>query len=86
MAIGIAVTGLTTQQQQDLGNAADMIPGRVALGLTKAQWVERLTLLYYKNLLKDWKRQTRQQTLTAAKTASNAELELEITQIDTDFV
>lgn len=56
MAIQISITGLTTQQQQDIANAFDAIPGRLDAGLTKAQWVERLLLRHIKNVVKGWKR------------------------------
>ncbi len=64
MAINISITGLTTQQQQDVGNAFDQtIQGRGPL--TKAQWVERCLLRYIKGIVMNTKRQTRDATLVA---------------------
>lgn len=64
MAIQITITGLTTQQQTDVGNAFDIIPGRADAGLTKSQWVERQLIRHIKNVVKGWKRQADEQALS----------------------
>ncbi len=75
MAIEISITGLTTQQQQDIGNAFDATAeGRTQAGLTKAQWVERCLLRHIKAVVKGWKRQQHETTLAG-----------EQTQVDVDF-
>lgn len=75
MAIQIQVTGLTVQQQQDVGNAFDeTISGRTEAGLTKAQWVERQLLLFIRGVVKDWKRKAHETTLVG-----------EQNQVDTDY-
>lgn len=75
MAIQISVTGLTVQQQQDVGNAFDeTIAGRDLSGLTKAQWVERQLLLFIRNVVKGWKRK-----------GHEAQIVTEQAQVDTDF-
>lgn len=73
MAIQISVTGLTTQQQQDVGNAFDIISGRTEAGLTKAQWVERCLLRHIKAVVKGWKRQAHETTLAGENAAVDAE-------------
>lgn len=75
MAIQIQVTGLTTQQQQDVANAFDeMIDGRLASGMTKAQWVERQLLLFMRSVVKGWKRKQHETTLAG-----------EQAQVDSDY-
>ena len=75
MAIRISITGLTTQQQQDVGAAFDeTIQGRTEAGLTKAQWVERQLLIFIKSVVKGWKRGAHEATLAG-----------EQAQIDIDY-
>ena len=74
MAIQIQVSGLTPQQQQDVGDAFDKFLGRQAAGLTKAQWVERQLLIFMKNVVKTWKRQSHE-----------TDLATEAAQIDSDY-
>lgn len=75
MAINITITGLTTQQQQDVGNAFDQIyPGRIEAGLTKAQWVERNLIRIIKGAVIGMKRRTYE-----------AQLATDQTQVDTDY-
>lgn len=76
MAIQIQVSGLTTQQQQDVANAFDeTINGRTEQGYTKAQWVERQLLLFMRSVVKGWKRKAHETTLAG-----------EQAQVDSDFV
>lgn len=75
MAIEIQITGLTVQQQQDIGNAFDeTIRGRTEAGLTKAQWVERQLLRHIKAVVKGWKRGIHE-----------AQIHTEQAQVDADF-
>lgn len=75
MAIQIQISGLTTQQQQDVGNAFDeTIKGRDEAGLTKAQWVERQLLIFIKSVVKGWKRKAHETTLAG-----------EQAQVDSDY-
>ncbi len=75
MAIQISITGLTQQQQTDIGNAFDeTIAGRTDAGLTKAQWVERCLLRHIKAVVKGWKRKAHETALMA-----------EHVQVDADF-
>ena len=75
MAINITITGLTTQQSQDVGNAFDQtIAGRADSGMNKSQWVERQLLIFIKSVVKGWKRQ-----------GYEAQLTVDQTQIDTDY-
>lgn len=74
MAIQISVTGLTTQQQQEVANAFDeTIAGRTAAGLTKAQWVERQLLIFMKSVVKGWKRKTHETTLAGEQAQVDAD-------------
>lgn len=74
MAIQIQSTGLTTQQQQDLGNAFDeVIAGRVEAGLTKAQWVERQTLLFWRSVVKGWKRKAHETAIAGEQAQIDSE-------------
>ena len=74
MAINISVTGLTPQQQQDVGDAFDQtISGRTALGLTKAQWVERNMIRFMKSVVKGWKRQTEEAVIATQQAQIDAD-------------
>jgi len=74
MAIQISITGLTTQQQQDIGNAFDeTIKGRTEAGLTKAQWVERCLLRHIKAVVKGWKRQTEEAIIATQQAQVDAD-------------
>lgn len=73
MAIQITITGLTAQQLIDVGNAFDAIPGRVEAGLNKAQWAERLLLRHIKAVVKGWKRQAHETTLSVEQAAIDLE-------------
>ena len=76
MAIEISITGLTAQQQQDIGNAFDeTIHGRTEAGLTKAQWVERILLRHIKNVVKGWKRKAHEDAIAT-----------EQAKVDSDFL
>ena len=55
MAIQISITGLTTQQQQDVADAFDAVGSRPA-GTTKQQWVQLQLLRFLKSVVKGWKR------------------------------
>jgi hypothetical protein len=73
MAIQISITGLTTQQQQEVGNAFDIIQGRQDAGLTKAQWVERCIIRYIKAVVKGARRQAHETTLATEQAAVDVE-------------
>lgn len=74
MAIQIQVTGLTAQQQQDVGSAFDeTIKGRDEAGLTKAQWVERQLLNFMKSVVKGWKRKAHETTLAGEQAQIDAD-------------
>lgn len=72
MAIGIDITGATTQQRQDIGDAFDaLVPGRGSL--TKAQWAERCVLEFIKNKVKGYKRQAHQAAIDATEAQVDSE-------------
>ena len=75
MATGIQITGLTPEQQQDIGNAFDIISGRDELGLTKGQWVELCLIRHIKSVVKGWKRKAHEDALRT-----------EQAQVDADFL
>ena len=74
MAIGVSITGTTAGQNSTIGDAFDMIPGRTELGLTKAQWVERLLVRHIKAVVKGYRRSVHE-----------ASIATEQTQVDVDF-
>lgn len=76
MAIQIQISGLTQQQQQDIGDAFDQtLRGRADSGLTKAQWVEFQLIVFMRSVVKGWKRSQHE-----------AQIKVEQAQVDSDFV
>lgn len=86
MAIQIQITGLTTQQAQDLGNAFDeTIAGRLTAGpvdaegkptsLTKAQWVEFCLKRFLRDVVKGWKRKGYEATISQAQSQVEADFQ-----------
>ena len=72
MPIDITITGLTQQQQQELGEAFDKkFEGRLEAGLSKAQWVKLHVFRYIKGVVKS----VRQQTYREQIETSNADVE-----------